>query len=705
MPKLKISDLNKLYQDSDLCDSEIFAEQRGNIRLVNGDHFTKKNKFYWNRFKDTTNIAAEQKVRITQNHVHNISKTYTNSILSLAQDAVILPKNESELQDQKCAELNSSVWEDIKQNNDWDNRKEQFASDFVDIGEVVAKVYWNKDAGKIVGYAPTLDEFGQPIIDPTGQYVQSNNPIRSGKVEVKRIFAFNLLREKGSKSKDESRYLIERYMADVAEVKRWVAGDEEKLRAVQKSADETYKVFNGASGEYEDSKEQVMVREYYYKPSGEYPNGYYYITTPYGVLFEGELPFGIFPIVWSGFDDIQTSARSRSIFKQIRSFQAEINRAVSTIVEIQLSNGFDKVFIQGGAKISPAQYLPGVRAYSVSGIPPTVVEGRTGDQYLNYINFQINEMYRVAKIEEVALDKAISMDPYAMLFMDARQKKAFSMYASKFGRFLNDICKLAIEIARHYYDEKMLIPVVGKREQVNIPEFLTTDALGYKIKIIEGSDDVGSQIGKQLAMNQVLQYAAGSLSKENIGKIIRNMPYLNKEDAFEDLTIDYDEAKNIVLSLDRGEFPTVEKSDTAPYIIKKLTLRMRQADFRYLDPQIQANYKEYKMLQEQMEVQKQKEIQMAQSGFIPATGPLVNVEFYINTPDGKTQRAKLPSDAVRWLIEKINSQGSYYETIKDMNPGDLSDMAQMHNQSPQGSGQMNPMVSPQGSGMPGNLGV
>jgi hypothetical protein len=87
-----------------------------------------------------------------------------------------------------------------------------------------------------------------------------------------------------------------------------------------------------------------MIKEYYFKPSSVYgPNGYFYITTEHGILFEGEIPFGVYPISYRGFKKIQTSARARSVVKVLRPYQYEINRAASKMVEHQLVHGDDKV--------------------------------------------------------------------------------------------------------------------------------------------------------------------------------------------------------------------------------------------------------------------------------------------------------------------------------------------------------------------------
>lgn len=678
MPNKDINKLNEDYKNSELADRKVFSDQRGNVRLVNGDHYNNTQRNYWNRVRDDRTFTQDQKVRITQNHIHNVSKTYVNSILSLAQDPYVAPQNDSEITDQKTAELNNSVWEHIKKENNFNELREKFACDYFDIGEVVAKVMWNPDIGEIVAYEQAIDMNNEPMFDENNEPVFSNKPIKTGGIGIKRIFAFNLLRDPSANSKHECRYLIERYMADIKEVKSWVKGDQDKIDKINESQDETYKVFNGATGEYEDSKGQVLIKEFYYKPSAEYPNGYYYIAAPNVILFEGELPFGLFPIVWSGFDDIQTSCRSRSMIKQLRPYQAEINRAVSHIVEIQLSNGHDKIFTQDGSKVSPQKWLPGVRAYSITGGPPTIIEGRSGDQYLNYINMQISNLYRAAKIDEVSVDKQMNADPYTLLFSTARQKKAFSSYASRFGRFLIEVCELSLRFAKAYYTPDLLIPVIGRKEIVNITEFLNSDPLGYSIKIIESNDDTESVIGKQLAIQTIMQYGGSALSKEDIGKLARNMPYLNKEDILEDLTLDYDAAKNAILALDRGAFPLVNRYDDHKYMIQRIVNRMRKSDFEFLDPVIQQNYDAYLKLHQEFEVAIQKEIQLAQSGFIPAGGILVTVDYYVEK-DGKQKRVRLPQDSISWLIEKLDQQGSYYEDIKNLNQAALADMSSQLN--------------------------
>ena len=109
----KIDKLRTEYRYGEDADKELFAEMRSNLLLVNGDHYTRG---YWsyfnNRVRNTKDIGQDQKLRLTKNHIQNISSQYVNMIVSTAPGVGFAPKNDRELHDQKSAELHHSVWMD-----------------------------------------------------------------------------------------------------------------------------------------------------------------------------------------------------------------------------------------------------------------------------------------------------------------------------------------------------------------------------------------------------------------------------------------------------------------------------------------------------------------------------------------------------------------------------------------------------------------
>jgi hypothetical protein len=642
-------------------------------------------------------LSNEQKLRLTKNHIHKIIRGYVNNIVSQAPGVVPVPNNPKERQDQKAAELNKSVWQFAKVNHRLNIQIQKWAKDYCEIGEVILKVFFDPAAGRFVGYEQELDEMGQPVFDENGQPQASDRASFTGDLMFERIHGFNLLRAPEAKTMDESPYFINRKMVAVDDLKKMVQGDEDKEKLVVESMDETYYVFDNNKSRYVESKNQAMVKEFYFRPCLQYPSGYFYIATGKGILFEGELPFGIFPIIYEGFDEVSTTPRHRSIIKQLRPYQVEINRAGSKMAEHQVTLGDDKVILQNGSKVTSGPHLPGIRTMYVNGSAPTVMAGRTGEQYMPYVDSQIKEIYQVANMVEDYEEKDSVQDPYARLYTSIKNRKKFKIYTDKFEDFLCRVCKTYLELAKQYFDENTLIPMIGRSEYVNIPEFKSIDPLNFQIKIEPMSDDIETMMGKHLVFNHLLQYVGPNLEKTDVGRIMKNMPFMNGEAAFKNLTINEDSADNIILALERGDAVQLQRYDDVEFIGKQLSSRMKEADFQLLSPQIQMQYQDIVDQCENIAAERLAAIKAGQSEFIPSGGMLTKCDFYVPDPSntGRTTRATVPSEALDWLIKKLAEQGSAQEILMRQEQGVQADIArklvgQINPQVPGGpNGQMN----------------
>lgn len=710
MPKMKISDLNRIITESESIDRVVFANQRSNILLIAGEHYTKKGSKDWNRLRELEDLTREQRLRITKNHIQKIFKATVNEILTLSPGVDITPNNEDEAQDRKSAELNRSVWEYGRKFYRLDEKIQEWAEDFVGIGEAAVRISWDKDKGDLLGYQQAVDPatgeplFGEPQqmpaqFDPaSGQVIppqmvqgepipDETKPIFSGEFKFKRIFGFNLLRPQGSQRMDEAEWLCEVDMVRTKEVKRWVGDDAEKAKKITESSIDNFFVFDSNSHSYGYKRDYTKVYSMFYRKCAKYPNGYFYIFTKELILFEGELPYGVFPIVYSGYDSCQTSPRANSVIKVLRPYQIEVNRCASKIAEHQTTVGDDKVLLPGGSKLTQGATYSGVRAMQYSGgREPKHIPGRDGSQYMPYMEQQITEMYFVANVAEQKEEKVIQgQDAWGQLFKSAQQRKKFVLYGRKFGRFLNDICELYLTLAREYFEPGRLIPMVGRNEMVNIAEFKNTEPLLYQITIKSGVDDFTTQFGKQLAINHTLQYSGGQLDKNEYGRLIRSMPFGNFEEVFKDFTIDYDSIQNLMLALDRGETPQPSMYDDSAYVIKHLVHKIRSPEFMFLPPEIQQRYMQYKQMYEQMEVAKRNQILAEQADFIPTGGAKVKVDLYLPKPGSKTgavERATLPQEALNWLVDRLANQGSTQDRLKTMNKGAAAEVAALRQQTP-----------------------
>lgn len=723
--ELTLDDLEKLYIDAEQCDKRVFSEQRTNLQLVAGEHYVREGSRYWNRIRDNKQLTDEQRLKLTKNHIQRIIKIYCNAITSAAPGVAIEPKDEKSLQHQKAAELHYSVVQDWKESLHFEEKIEEWVKNFFEVGEVACKVFWEENDGNIMGYEALVDESGQeaadddliepleaaedkpdnsdfaPDEDDTSDQIDESKPVYSGKLQMATIYGYNLKRDPDVGAMHESPYLIYTHMTSMSSMRARL--DDEAFQKLKQSTTYEYTIFDNNTGSYRNTKNQILIKEIFFRPNPKIPKGYFYIYNSHQKLSEGELPYGFFPIVYEACEQQTGNARGHSIIRHIRPCQVELNRCASKVAEHQITIGDDKVYIPSTSKMVQGAMLPGIRINTYSGQQPLVVPGRTGDQYLPYMTATVDEMYKLAELEEVTQEMDPQTDIYSLLYRNLRYKKKFSHYSDKFERFLCRVVELGLKITKKCIPDEALIAAIGKNEYINIPEFKNSDELCHVVKVKARADDVESQMGKQLTLNHFLQYAGSNINRQDIGMAMRISPFLNKELMFEDFTLDYDNVTNDILALDRGQYRPPRKGDDPKYCAKKLSTRMNKEDFNLLPPHVQQMYDQKVKLYEQMEAQKLQELQAAESGFIPSGGYLVKSDYYVTEPGGdpnKVRRVTLPSESIAWLLDKLQKQGNQMSDFTSLPPGVQSDVAGMMPKGnvpprPQGaSGPMQPSVHP-----------
>jgi hypothetical protein len=241
---------------------------------------------------------------------------------------------------------------------------------------------------------------------------------------------------------------------------------------------------------------------------------------------------------------------------------------------------------------------------------------------------------------------------------------------------MKDFCKLYIELAKHYLPEDCLIQAVGKAETINLSEFKNTKPISFQIKFDELSDSIDTKMGKQIALNHVLQYVGGQMSSKQIGLVLKEMPFLNNNSLFKRLSIDYDNVENDMLQIERGEEPFVSPYADNQVYVDSVTHRMKQADFNLMSPQMKQMYDQYLRIHEDELKRKADAAQSAKDGFIPTGGSLITVSMQVADPSTSsgTRQVRLPYESIDWLLKKMESQGSSLQALESTNPGVVADM-------------------------------
>jgi hypothetical protein len=665
-----LADIREIIRSSKEADSVVCADMRSNVQLYSSEHYTRRLNDVIGNQRGPDAVPKEKTIRITKNHTRRIVNQYINTVTGHGPSATAAPSNENEIRDIKAADINRSVIAHARAKYDLPKKHVGQAQNFFIIGEVGDCIMWDYTKGKMLGYKPKTDENGEMVLDEWGRPEASDEAVFSGAPVIKKIWGWNLIRDRNAESLDESPFLGYEELAQTKELQERYKGQPDKLKFIQGGTSETIRIFEPGNGVYYDEKGQVLVSYIFWRKCQEYPNGWWNLSTKDGILEEGELPEGIFPIVYETCLDRPSSARGQAPIKDWRPYQIEINRATSKQAEHQITVGDDKLVFPNGSSVSQSAQLPGIRTYKSSGPAPVVIPGRTGTQFVEYIESTLREWYHVAMVPELLEDKkdGQSFDPYAQLYKNLRQKKQFSYYADKFERYTVKFYELLLEVLRAYLPDDEVIQMIGKSEAVNIQEFKNQDPLTNQIKIEPISDDLDTQMGKQLAFNHLIQYVGPNLSRNDIGKIVTEMPFLNEgKRIFGDLVIDEENATNLILQLDRGELPRLKPGINKEYTLSRLTARQNKSDYDYLPPEAQMNYDVFIQQVDAAITAEQQSIKALQADFIPAQGMLIGVDFYYPDPvTGKSKRVRLPQDAVSWLIKRLEEQGSSLEKMEQL---------------------------------------
>lgn len=734
MKDLDAKELDRLWTQAETCDKDVFSEFKSNVLLVSGKHYDKLESHTRGERGQLQNIDNKQKVRITKNWMQKITMKRKNGILSLSPDLKVYPANLNEAQDKKAAELYDSVLEFGKNRYKLNEKKEEWCDDFVDVSEVAVKVYWDPSKGDLRAYEQALDQQGQPLFkSPNGQtttlpFTESvdpmtmavsriphapledkNKPIFSGDFCFSKIFPANIRRDPEAEDMNESHYLIIGTMMEKEKVEKMVDPKDPdftaKISAIRQSSEENFKVFDHNTHQFVDSKGKVLVREHYYRPCMDYPTGYFYHAVKGAKIHQGELPFGVFPVAWRAFRKKQTTPRGTGLVKICRPWQVEINRASSQQILHQLVHGDDKVISGPGGKLTQEAIGPGVKSIKGFGVTQ-VIPGRTGEQFTQYIRDQVAEMFQVVD-EDLSDEQDPQLEPVAMLYRSIRRNKRYGRDAREFQAFLKDVYWIYLRLAKHYYDDQWVIRAIGRNEAVNMAEFRDAEDLSVQVRLIESNEDSETLLGKYLTMQYVLQYVGKDLPKEVLGDVLTNLPFANSTQVFGSLTLDSKNVENDLLAMDRGEQRSAQPDDNHKLYIMKLTNRIKSPDFKMLDPQIQQNYLQKRDEHRKLEAEQGQQLLMAEQQFIPMGGDnLVKVDMYV-MENGKQVRATVPSDALKWLIEKLKQQGMGQERLSNLATIDQAAIAQQitnNNGGMNGNG-INPINNGQPTGNPALAGL
>lgn len=584
-------------------------------------------------------------LRYSKNHIPRLADVYANEIIREAPDIVAVPVTGGDVKADPLAEMNNEVYEHHKRkcSENYRQKTDDDVLDFVVVGEAACKLYW--------------DDQRDCVREET-------------------IAPYDLGRAPGSRSVEESPWHIHRHVYTKRDLVRMYGKKKgEGLAAGDPSTDvnhfgeSSYTVFQSSKYEY-DNLQGTMVLEYYERPTVRHPRGRYFFFTTSGIIEQGELPGGVYPIVVQRFMKTPRLARGHSFIRNIYRIQTEINRASGQDATNMAHFGDDKFVTNSNSDLQMGKVIKGATHLKVSGFQDIkssflFVEGKGQPKYVDYIQAQVNEMDYICHVRTQMEDKKGPQkggDLSVVLYTQIKDKKRFVKYAQAFEDYLVTKGRRVLSLYRHYLTPGDVIHSGNMDKRVLVPDFKATSDRDFMFAISPANESDETRLGKQIVVDKIMQYKGQDLDKADIGMILRASMLSNEKLLLSHFSPEYDSWVNNQVELEKGIMPQVSEVEDFAYKARMTTTRMSKPDFKELPLMVQDLYRRFLQVCEEGAAKAENERLRIEQGVIPTEGALLNTDLYRTVPNSsgtgqKTERVKLPHSALEWLVESLQKQG------------------------------------------------
>ena len=592
------------------------------------------------------------KLRLTYNQIPRLVGIYVNEIMSATPSIQVAVMKGREAKATRLAELTKAVFDlDKSKTPDYATKLEEEAECFVVEGEVATKHFWDTSTGWL---------------------------------KEEQVAPCDLIRAPGAKSLEESPWLIHRNIYTYDALKLAFGADRARKLAYKGGGNEnvlgmeSYTVFSSKQQEYQQL-DGLQILEFYKRPDRRYPKGYFVFFAARGILDQGELPGGIFPIVTGRCKTAPQMPRGHSFIREVRPYQVEINRSGSQDANNMAIFGDDKLITNASAGVQLGGKYAGISHLKVSGMGSVRdaihhIPGAGMPKYMDYMANKIKEMDYVAQIL-TQMEKRTdgrSGDISFVLYSRIKDKRPFSAMARRFSSYLEKKARTRLALLRYYMTNGEIIKAGRREDALIVDDFRRYKDDDCLFKVEAASDAPETVLGNQMRIQQILQYGGEAIAKNPMlmGLIIKNMDIPNAEEMASLLTVDWDAWKQDEISLEKGLMPTIVPQANFEFKLQMLSVRMNRPDFQGLETEVQMLFHNYLQQCQQLYTQQQNEKLRLEQGMIPATGDLVSVDVYQNVPSAsggsKTVKMKLPYDTLRWVASALEKQGVVLESMNQL---------------------------------------
>lgn len=600
--------LNWLKQERDYLESEArdrVRNVRKNLALYKGLQYqdTEVRTDARTRGDDRTSFIR----KIVSNHLYDLTKNRAARLVKFRPAVAILPTND-ELQDKLASKMCKMLLDHIWYETDFEGSIQASLATYAQVmGEVFMLIDWNPNKGDLSpqyvkakkkakdGRIPLLDENGQQVIDPQGNPVFVDQPVRVGDVEYKIFLADQVLLQKRQKWEDVE-YCI---------TMEPITTDKLRIQYPDKAGfikDTDAQIYDYSRMEVRSERRTVYKYTLWYKRCQEMDQGRKIVFTNECLLENTPLPFShtSLPLVRMTDLDLPGELHGQSFYEQIKGLTGTYNNLTNMIIRNLVMVSHPKWMVPAGSvaldklgnDITIVQYkgpTPPALATSQS-VPADVFKFR--DQLKEEFQ-QISGVFGVSRGDPPPGIKA----GVALQFLSEQEAERYNELVLKWNELIKTIAKLTIAVCGDHYDEsdERMIRVIGKNNEY-MTEF-------FKVSSLEKDYDIRIQNSSALpksvaARTQTLLDLSERFPEQFTGEQVIDMLDLAQTDKFVDaatVAVRSAEAENEKLQqVKDGDLMAPVEYEQHLLHWKIHTRQMQEFGFKYKQPkEVQERFKDH----------------------------------------------------------------------------------------------------------------
>lgn len=395
--------------------------------------------------------------QITVNGLFSIERVIVAKLTSQRPEPTVLPATNTD-EDRSVARACERLIKYHFRKMGWDIELTRWTSDLFSTGSGWWKVSWDPDAGETREIDPLVaDDLGIP---------ESERKRKEGDLLVESVSPFEVLIDPGAKRMKDARWLVHVHLIHVDEVfERW---GEEVVPDSPSSFGLSW--IDNLDKQMELSEDMVMVKEYWERPSKDFPGGRRILIAG-GKVLEYEKPgpdersIDKLPFVYCPFYPDTESFYGLTPMNNGRGLQMNINQIYSLIMEQMGLAAHGKWLIPKGSGVTKITSAPGEKIeYNPTHGPPQWIRGDPVSP--NMMN--LTQMFREAQqyvlgLHEASLGMAgSSQSGRSVLFQSEQDNTKLGPTLKCIRQSLRELGRMMLETWRDNADYELNYRILGE---------------------------------------------------------------------------------------------------------------------------------------------------------------------------------------------------------------------------------------------------